>query len=61
MYRIITEGINKFQTQCPRCGCKFEYSLNYLNKDNTVTCPYCKSYAIYHKPDFDKMTEVPNE
>ena len=57
MYKIIKKGIGKFETQCPRCGCIFEYNLSYIKNDNTVLCPYCQSYAIYHKPDFDKMTK----
>lgn len=55
MYKILKEGYKLFTAQCPRCGCEFQYNLGYIKTDNTVLCPYCQSYAIYHKPDFDKM------
>lgn len=42
--KILDNGFNRFQTWCPKCGCKFEYDIKSLKRSNKyygVKCPIC--------------------
>lgn len=41
---ILDNGFNRFQTWCPKCGCKFEYDIKSLKRGKgyyVVKCPIC--------------------
>ena len=41
---ILDNGFNRFQTWCPKCGCKFEYDIKSLKRGKgyyIVKCPIC--------------------
>lgn len=41
---ILDNGYNRFQTQCTKCGCEFEYDIKTIKGKRYyfyVTCPIC--------------------
>ena len=50
----------KLKMICPKCGEKFKYKLNELDRYGYIKCPKCK-YPILHefyKLDFDFIIEI---
>ena len=63
MIEIIEHGKEKFEITCSRCGCKFTYQLEDLDKpyggSEFINCPDCKE-RLYHKNQDTIIHNNPN-
>jgi len=47
MKKVKEHGYYKYETQCNKCNCVFEYEIPDIKDDTTVNCPDCGSKCLH--------------